>query len=168
MQSMEIIKKERIQYKKNDIGLFICPTCNITKENQSTMHYHIKTHKNESQHICKYCNKSFLHKNMLDVHMKSRHSQMEEKSFPCVYENCKAQCNTKAQYMVHFMRIHAKEECQLHQKKNQTLKTSLCTHCDRLFESDSAFYYHSFTCFPPNESSPLYQKYQDVVSRFKI
>ncbi len=167
MQSMEIIKKERIQYKKNEHGQFVCPICNLVKTNQSTMHYHIKTHKNESQHICKYCNKAFLHKNMLDVHTKSRHQQMEEKCFPCVYETCKSQCNTKAQSMVHFMRIHAKELSRQYQEKNPVSKTSLCTECDRIFESDTAFYYHSFTCFPPNESTSLYQKYQELLSRWK-
>lgn len=156
---MEIIKKERIKYKKNEQGQFICPTCNITKKNQSTMHYHIKTHKNEYQHTCKYCDKQFLHKNMLDVHMKSRHSNIEEKSYNCVYEICAKQCHTKGQMMVHFMRIHAKELCAPYQEKNQILKTSACTKCEKQFESDTAFYYHSFTCLQPQENDAYYNYY---------
>ena len=62
------VKRMTFTYTKNDEGLFVCPTCQATKKNQSTMFYHMKRHQEEFSHVCKICDKGFLQKHTLDLH----------------------------------------------------------------------------------------------------
>ena len=45
-----------IRYIKNDDGNFVCQHCGAIKTRQNSMHYHIKKHMEELDHICKICN----------------------------------------------------------------------------------------------------------------
>ena len=44
-------------YQKNEDGNFVCPDCGVIKKRQNSMHYHMKKHLDELDHICKICKK---------------------------------------------------------------------------------------------------------------
>ena len=75
-------------YTKNEHGQFICPDCGAIKNRQNSMHYHMKKHQEELNHICKCCKKGFLQKQTLDLHIRSKHPEMvkddqQTKKFKC-------------------------------------------------------------------------------------
>ena len=67
-----------LKYIKDEDGNFVCshPGCGFTKRNQSTLHYHMKKHEEQLDHICKTCKKQFLQKQTLDLHIRSKHPEL--------------------------------------------------------------------------------------------
>ena len=107
-----------IRYIKNDDGNFVCQHCGAIKTRQNSMHYHIKKHMEELDHICKICNKAFLQKQTLDLHIRSKHPESiksdknndDEKKFQCPFENCTFKALTKGNCIIHSLRTHFQDE----------------------------------------------------------
>ncbi len=153
-----------IRYIKNDDGNFVCPHCGVIKNRQNSMHYHIKKHMEELNHICKTCNKAFLQKQTLDLHIRSKHPELlksdqdkdDEKKYECPFENCNFNALTKGNCIIHCLRAHFQSEIkEIMTVKNDT-KSIICNHCDKEFFSSSAFYYHCKVCLQlPSDNSKL-------------
>jgi hypothetical protein len=136
------------KYIRNEDGHFVCPTCGVVKEKQNTMYYHMKRHADELPHTCKVCKKSFLQKQTLDLHMKSKHSTAAAATheFMCPFDGCEFGAHTKGNCRTHFFRTHFMDEVAellMHDKDAGTIE---CMGCDRTFNSLGLFYYHCGDC----------------------
>lgn len=133
-----------MKYTKNEEGDFVCPDCGVTKKRQNSMHYHMKKHLAEAEepsfdHVCSLCQKGFLQKQTLDLHMKSKHVTEKEKTvYLCPH--CDFKSATKANCIIHCIRMHYQEE--VNEVMIPKEKGIDCSHCDTTFRSASAFYYH--------------------------
>ncbi len=137
-------------YKKNDAGEFVCPTCGVTKRLQSTMHYHMKRHEGKLPFECRICKKSFLHASTLDLHMKAQHEKEQERMFKCPMPGCTyAGTLTKANLLIHYVRKHCKEEAAAAVAENSpSNSTPICRFCNKGCNSLTAFHYHVASCMP--------------------
>jgi hypothetical protein len=63
------------KYQTNSAGEYTCPHCLYTARHMSTMHYHLKKHSGVTDYICKTCNKQFLQKQTLELHIHARHPE---------------------------------------------------------------------------------------------
>ena len=132
-------------YIKNEDGAFVCPDCGIVKKKQNTMHYHMKTHEEKPNHVCKICKKGFLQKQTLDLHMRSKHSdKTDDKKFKCTHDNCEFTALTKGNCVIHFLRVHYQDEINNIMIKNG--KRIECNECKKEFNSSCSFYYHCKDC----------------------
>ena len=134
-----------IVYIKNDAGHFVCPfdDCDFVSTRQNTMHYHQKNHAGIKSHTCSVCTKGFVQKSGLDQHMAQVHRDTADPgnvyagvswNCPCCDHSCKMKPNMR----VHIMRKHAAVPL---------LADGKCSHCEKAFQSPTAYYYHSATCF---------------------
>lgn len=159
-----------IRYIKNDDGNFVCQHCGAIKTRQNSMHYHIKKHMEELDHICKICNKAFLQKQTLDLHIRSKHPESiksdknndDEKKFQCPFENCTFKALTKGNCIIHSLRTHFQDEIkEIMTVKNDT-KSISCNECNKEFFSSSAFYYHCKSCISLPNNHPKLQTLQSI------
>ena len=133
-----------LTYIKKD-GKFICPECGAQKNNQSTMHYHMKKHEEQLSAVCKICKKGFLQKQTLELHMKSKHPDINDtKKFKCTHNNCEFTALTKGNCIIHYIRVHFQDEIDNIMIKDG--KTVHCIECEKDFSSSCAFYYHCKDC----------------------
>jgi len=139
---------ELMKYEKNANGEFVCIYCGVTKRRQNTMRYHQLTHENELNHSCTICSKSFLQKQTLDMHMKSKHSEHceEPSKYSCPFDNCAFTSLTKGNAIIHCLRIHCQEEIKEIMEVNHETKTLNCKCCEKTFASSCGFYYHVLRC----------------------
>lgn len=63
------------KYQMNSAGDYTCPHCLYTARHMSTMHYHLKKHSGVTDYICTTCNKQFLQKQTLEMHIHARHPE---------------------------------------------------------------------------------------------
>ena len=142
------ISKELMKYEKNADGEFVCIYCGVTKRRQNTMRYHQLTHENELNHSCTICSKSFLQKQTLDMHMKSKHSEHceEPAKYSCPFDNCAFTSLTKGNGIIHCLRIHCQEEIKEILEVNHETKSLGCKGCEKTFASSCGFYYHVSHC----------------------
>ena len=137
-------------YIKNEMGLFVCPTCEATKKNQSTMFYHMKRHQEEFSHVCKICDKGFLQKSTLELHYQSKHPERTKKAenaFLCPHEDCEFSSLTKGNTIIHYVRVHCAEE--MKRIMHQTGKMYQCRACQKEFKNSCGFMYHcKGSCLP--------------------
>lgn len=63
------------KYQTNSAGEYTCPHCLYTARHMSTMHYHLKKHSGVTDYVCKTCNKQFLQKQTLELHIHARHPE---------------------------------------------------------------------------------------------
>jgi uncharacterized Zn-finger protein len=140
-------KSNRMIYIRNEHGMFVCPTCGITKKNQSTMHYHMKKHEEEMEFKCTKCDKAFIHAQALKIHMDARHGKGKKtKEHSCPVRDCPFESGNKGNCRTHFLRMHcAKETAEILDRDMET-GTISCTSCGGEFGSLSAFYYHTVMC----------------------
>jgi hypothetical protein len=145
-----------LKYIKNEDGHFVCPDCGITKKNQNTMHYHMKKHEDQLNHVCKSCKKGFLQKQTLDLHIRSKHPELlkdskeETKKFTCPHDSCDFSALTKGNCLIHYLRVHCQDEIKNIMINNSDTKTFTCNECNDEFNSSSAFYYHCKGCVQIN------------------
>ena len=144
-------------YIKNDTGYFVCPHCNIVKQNQNTMFYHYETHKGKLQYECNICKKDFSQKKSLELHMISKHSHatVKKNKYNCVFPNCEFESLTKANRRIHCLRKHFKDEIE-----EITDTNNECNICHNLFLSNTAFIYHAIDCIKGSQEK---QKYLDLI-----
>jgi tRNA(Ile2) C34 agmatinyltransferase TiaS len=144
-----------IKYAKNNDGLFVCPQCHTTAKNQSTMHYHMKRHMNDLKYDCKHCDKTFLQKQSLDVHMRFKHTKEVEKAdeaYECPFD-CEFSSPVKGNCVIHIIRVHFQEELQQIMYPQADTKMILCGGCNEEFKSNSAFIYHCKRCLDLSEQT---------------
>jgi len=133
-------------YQKNDAGLYVCQHCGITKQNQNTMHYHLKTHEGKLPHECSTCKKGFLHATTLELHKKAQHQKDLERMFKCPMAGCPYDGTlTKSNLVIHYVRKHCKEEAAALLDKLES-GAYRCNHCDKESKSLTAFHYHAAGC----------------------
>ena len=152
------------QYIKNADNHFVCPYCNVVKKNQNTMYYHMKKHEGSLPHTCKHCSKKFLHKNMLDLHITARHPETtkEKEVFACPVDCCAYESLTKANRIIHFMRVHCKDLS--NEKKVDSPGSKLsCKQCIKEFNNSTSYYYHAAKCFPPAESHAFHTHFTEIL-----
>ena len=149
-------------YKKNADGLYVCPHCPATYERQNTMHYHLKKHAGMYPHKCRHCDKGFLQKQTLDLHMEAKHAEKLQpvKLHECPHADCPYESRTKANLVIHYMRIHCVDTCKFTITKD---KMTCCKSCDESFKSATAYYYHAAQCTPPSPSQSHYKNYLTVM-----
>jgi uncharacterized Zn-finger protein len=157
-----------LTYIKNNEGQYVCQVCGETKQNQNTMHYHIKKHTNDSKYTCKFCKKTFVHQQSLNVHMQNRHSdqasvKIEAKEYVCPFEDCTFRSPSKGNCKIHCLRIHYQDE--VNRIMTNTVspsgqKTIGCNVCRQTFNSPTAFYYHCADCIKLVPGSEKYMAMQ--------
>jgi DNA-directed RNA polymerase subunit RPC12/RpoP len=124
-------------YTKTEDGLYKCPSCDKTTARQNTMHYHIKKHEETLPYQCTICQKQFLQAPTLANHVAAKHSQQVHLECPV----CPVKSLTKANRIIHYIRIHCKEEL-------GSLETLTCKSCGKVSKSCTAFVYHRGICGP--------------------
>jgi hypothetical protein len=132
------------KYIKNEQGWFVCPNCNVVKENQNTMYYHMKKHEGKLPFECDICKKDFIQKTSLELHKLSKHKDRDTNkidTFKCCFDGCKFEAITKANRRIHCMRKHFKNETDIILDEENS-----CKACKTKFSSTTAFYYHAISC----------------------
>lgn len=153
------------EYSKNEEGQFICPHCNYTAKYQSTMHYHLKKHEGALPHACTHCKMRFLQKSLLDIHIKARHPQANEKKdyVECPVPNCGYKDIRKANCVIHFARIHLREIVdKLKVKTTEENAICQCSKCNKNFKSATHYYYHSASCISLAPVHPMAELWKQV------
>jgi hypothetical protein len=161
-----------LKYFKDKDGNFICPHpgCEFTKRNQSTLHYHMKKHEEQLDHICKICKKQFLQKQTLELHIYSKHPELvkdsthSEKKFKCPFDNCEFTALTKGNCIIHCLRVHFQNEINNMMSKNNETKTIYCNNCQKNFSSSCAFYYHCKSCMMVDKNEDKYRTFNEILS----
>ena len=157
-----------IKYFKNEDGEFVCPECGAIKHRQNSMHYHMKKHLEELTYTCKSCNKGFLQKQTLDLHMRSKHPELikeaenEEKKYVCPFEDCDFKALTKGNCIIHCLRVHFQDEIKSIMNIDNETKTITCNECDKEFSSSSSFYYHCKDCVKLDKSEKKVQRLKSI------
>ena len=103
-----------ITYHKNSDGDFVCPHCGVIKKRQNSMHYHMKKHMDDLQHVCKLCKKGFLQKQTLDLHIRSKHPELLEIQEKATAGNTEGR-EFKASYVSLKYKVVGKVECYVYQ-----------------------------------------------------
>lgn len=143
------------RYIKNEDGNFVCPSCNVIKEKQNTMYYHMKKHEGKLPFVCDICTKDFMQKTSLELHKISKHKIQDNElleKFKCIFTNCDFEAITKANRRIHCMRKHCKEEvCNIMNEIVDTDNNSIytCITCTKRFTNNTGFYYHAIHCISP-------------------
>ena len=138
--------QNKMTYKKNAEGLFVCPECDKTERNQSTMFYHMKKHAGEMRYVCHEtgCGKAFIQKCGLQQHRIQTHPAEGVTVWNC--PQCTLVCKTKPNLLMHIGRKHGagwipKQE------------NGCCVGCKKQFASSAAYYYHAVQCFQSQKPS---------------
>lgn len=155
-----------LTYIKNENGHFVCPDCNVVKTRQNSMHYHMKKHLEELSHVCKACKKGFLQKQTLDLHIRSKHPELQEeevKKYACPFDGCEFAALTKGNCVIHCLRVHFQKEMKARMKVNAETKSFSCTECNLEFQSSCSFYYHCKKCIE-TEKDAKFQKLNEIHS----
>jgi hypothetical protein len=156
-----------LAYHKNESGEFLCQHCQYTAHNQSTMHYHLKKHEGALPHSCKHCDARFLQKSLLDMHIKSRHSETLEhkETFKCPCNGCAYEDLRKGNRLIHFVRVHLKDLTDsLKCKPTDESCIASCKVCSQNFKSLTQFYYHASKCVSPTTEHTLHKEWNQLVS----
>jgi hypothetical protein len=156
-----------VKYIKNNDGQFVCPHCEFIAKHQSTMHYHLKNHEGALPHPCKHCKARFLQKSLLDLHIRSRHSETLEKkeTFKCPCDGCSYEDIRKGNRLIHFLRVHFTKFVESLKDKVNTADGSItCKKCSKSFKSNTQFIYHSNTCIEPEETHVYYNNWLTIRS----
>jgi hypothetical protein len=158
-----------LKYVRNEDGHFVCPTCGITKENQNTMHYHMKKHENSLPFLCKFCKKGFLQKQTLDFHIRSKHAdQLSDKtvgsdcSFECPFTDCEFCAKTRGNLRTHCIRSHFQDDADKLMLIDETNDEICCVECEHSFKSKTAFYYHCLECIDIPKTDKRYEHYKNL------
>ena len=138
------------QYSKNAAGEYVCPHCEKTSINQSTMHHHIEdTHGDSPKYECDHCEKGFSQRtswlrHLANKHPESPHPEGDVNPYVDQRFHCPA-CDrepmrTKQGLYVHYVRAHCKEVPEYEAGVG-------CTSCQKVHNSAGAYLYHVPKCF---------------------
>jgi hypothetical protein len=171
------VPNKTLTYIRTEQGTFICPTCGVVKQRQNSMHYHMKKHQQDLNHTCTYCNKTFLQKQTLELHLRTKHTDRlvagaacaaEEAgagkpAYTCPISGCDYQSHTKGNCVIHCLRVHFQEEITPHLRMAENRRVYLCGHCKGEFQSTTAFYYHIKSCITFDQTTPKYQELRSLL-----
>lgn len=148
---------QKLTYKRDEAGLYVCQYCDVSYEKQNAMHYHLKKHMGLYPHKCKHCDKQFLQKKQLDLHVEAKHPStlVTVTTYGC--PSCEFNTKQKGNLHIHFMRIHCKDMCCVVDKPKS------CKKCQAEFANGTSYYYHAFTCTPPHSKHTHYSAYLDLI-----
>ena len=155
-----------LTYIKNEQGHFVCPDCNVVKTRQNSMHYHMKKHMQALNHVCEVCDKGFLQKQTLELHMRSKHSELakeEEHKYKCPFDDCEFAALTKGNCIIHCLRVHCQEQIKEIMNTNNETKTIECTACAKSFASSCGFYYHAKGCLQMDDTNKNMEKLREIL-----
>jgi hypothetical protein len=127
-------------YQKNAAGHYVCPTCGATKQNQNTMHYHLKRHEATLPFACGHCGKEFLLRTTLELHVRARHSREEAARIPCPATGCSFATPSAPNLLKHYVRHHCVEAA-----ARLRDESGGCRACGKVCKSPGAFVYHAAT-----------------------
>lgn len=160
-----------MKYIRNEDGHFVCPTCGVIKENQNTMHYHMKKHENSLPFSCKFCKKGFLQKQTLDFHLRSKHadedtvkSSEDEDVYECPFGKCEFTAKTRGNLRTHCIRSHFQIEADQLMLVDDVNNEICCVECENSFKSKTAFYYHCLDCITIPDSDKRSKEYKILIS----
>jgi hypothetical protein len=168
------LTKTSRKYQTNSTGEYVCPHCIYTANHMSTMHYHLKKHSGVTDYICTTCNKQFLQKQTLELHIHARHPEQVQtktiklrdlraakaagqaltlpsaptspiKLHTCPMKGCDFSSLSKGNCRIHCMRIHYAEYSNEHIVRGEG-GTCSCALCDEEFKSLTHAYYHMASC----------------------
>lgn len=145
----------KLTYKKNVEGVYECHFCGVLQKNQNTMHYHLKKHAGLLPHKCKHCDKGFLQKKQLDLHVEAKHPQTLEPGVIYKCPECDFKNKQKGNLFIHYMRIHCIDIC--------CLENGVCGKCSAVFANKTSYYYHAFICNPPTTTHTHYSGYMGLL-----
>lgn len=141
------------KYIRNSNGHFVCPHCNVIKEKQNTMLYHIeKKHDEKVRFECKQCAipQKFLQKctylhHLAAIHPDSPHpSENEQNPYANVQHTCPScahTTHTKGNMLIHFARVHCETWIP------GFVKNEACKGCSKTYASSTAYLHHAVQCF---------------------
>jgi hypothetical protein len=127
------------EYKKNEQGHYVCGICNVVKEKQNTMHYHLQRHEGAATYECDKCDKKFYQKYTLDTHMKLVHEK-KDPTIKCPFDSCTETFHKKEYCRVHIARNHLKKLLEPWIVKKDT--TYSCGSCNKECKSYPSILYH--------------------------
>jgi hypothetical protein len=132
---------------------FACPKCNVVKEKQNTMYYHMSKCTGSTDHKCKHCPFMTVQKNALDLHMLARHPEeatkesiQKKESICCPWPECPFKSLTAGNLRVHFMRVHFAAKCTAALEREEGEPEYCCNLCAKEFKNSTHFYYHIAPC----------------------
>lgn len=171
--------KKSFTYIRTEQGTFVCPTCGVVKQRQNSMHYHMKTHQQDPHHVCEYCHKTFLQKQTLELHVRTKHAAAAaaagaaadvgvedvgfKPAYTCPISGCDYQSHTKGNCVIHCLRVHFQEEITPHLRMAEDRRLYSCGHCRNDFQSTTAFYYHIKSCITFDQTTPKYRELKGLL-----
>ena len=156
-----------LKYNKTESGEYICHHCQFTAKNQSTMHYHLKKHEGPLPHPCKHCSARFMQKSLLELHIRSRHSETLEKkdTFKCPCGECDYEDIRKGNRNIHFIRIHLRDILdKLNDTPTEPNCMIACKECKHNFKSMTQFFYHAIDCVKVSPDHIHYDEWKYIKS----
>ncbi len=165
---------EKNTYKRDEKGLLYCHICGyqppikriiedgkeIIRQNKSTLKYHMDIHKGQLPHVCKHCNKGFLHKTVLEKHITAMHPDDGQNGvkqiFRCNVPGCSFTSIQKGNLLIHKSRKHCLPLVNdyLIQLDYKDSKVFHCSCCNEDFQSGTNFHHHVLKCLQ-NNNIPL-------------
>jgi len=158
-----------MEYVKNTTGEFVCQEkgCGKCFARQNTMYYHMKRHMKDFTYTCTACKKGFVQKSAFLHHMAAVHPETREVQitsndklidqkivnpyagvcYKCPVDGCMFDTRTKANALVHYARVHARDDWITPYDKEAG-----CPHCKKEFGSAAAYLYHCTGCIPANQT----------------
>lgn len=132
---------------------FACPKCNVVKEKQNTMYYHMSKCTGSTDHKCKHCSFITVQKATLELHMLARHPEEANKeaiqkkdAFCCPWPECPFKSLTAGNLRVHFMRVHFASKSAEALEREEGDTGGCCNLCAKEFKNTTHFYYHIGPC----------------------
>lgn len=156
-------QQEKNTYHRDKYGLLYCHICGfqppvkrvekdgkeILRQNKSTLKYHLDIHKGQLPHVCKVCNKGFLHKNVLENHIQAIHSTPDNTiTYRCNVPGCDFTSIQKGNLIIHKSRKHCLPivDDYLIKKERENSVIFHCSCCSVDYNSGSNFHHHILKC----------------------
>lgn len=138
-------------------------------QRQNSMHYHMKKHlegPDAPNHTCPTCHKTFLQKQTLDLHLRTKHAEVDIQppAFSCPIPGCDFQAHTKGNCVIHCLRVHFQEEITPLLRILPDRRVYACLHCQSEFQSTTSFYYHIKNCITFDQTTPKYAQLQQLLN----